>query len=76
MPRRSADLITRQKVTLATSPSATGAGPPNRRVQPTPLRVDEIVRILKALFVSKVISIYRCGAADAQAVGPPQAHSF
>jgi len=38
-------------------------------VQLTPLCGREIVRILKADFGWKVISIYQCGAADAQHVG-------
>ncbi len=46
-----------------------GEGRPNPRVQPTPLAASEIVAILKADFGSKVVSIYRCGAADAQSVG-------
>jgi hypothetical protein len=44
--------------------------PPNRRVQSTPLRGRKIVAILKSGFVPKLISLYQCGAADAQHVGP------
>jgi len=42
--------------------------PPNRRVQSTPLRGRKIVAILKSGFVPKLISLYQCGAADAQHV--------
>jgi hypothetical protein len=42
--------------------------PPNQRVQPTPLAASEIVPFLKLGFGSTVISIYYCGAADAQPV--------
>jgi hypothetical protein len=44
--------------------------PPNRRVQSTPLRGRKIVAFLKVGFPPKAFSIYWCGAADAQAVGP------
>src|SRR6266540_4272533 len=43
--------------------------PPNQGVQSTPLRGRKIAAILTAGFVSKVVSIYWCGAADAQHVG-------
>ena len=39
-------------------------------MQPTPLRVDEIAAILRARISYNAISIYRCGAADGQSVGP------
>ena len=40
------------------------------KFQPTPLRGPKIVRILNADFSSTVISVYGCGAAKRQAVGP------
>ena len=43
--------------------------PPNRRLQLTPLRGPEIVRILKTSFGSTGFPVYRGGAADAQSVG-------
>jgi hypothetical protein len=39
-------------------------------MHPTPLRVDKIVRILKADLRSTAFPIYWCGAGDGQAVGP------
>jgi len=45
--------------------------PPNRRLQLTPLAASEIVAILKTGVGSTVISIYHCGATEAQHVGPP-----
>jgi len=43
--------------------------PSNTRLQLTPLRGPEIVRILKTDFRSTVIPTYRCGATEAQPVG-------
>jgi hypothetical protein len=40
-------------------------------VQPTPLCGPKIGGILKVGFGPELVSIYRCGAADAQAVGRP-----
>jgi hypothetical protein len=48
---------------------ASTALPPNKRIQPTPLRGLKIVGILKADSVPSLVAIYQCGAADAQAVG-------
>jgi hypothetical protein len=50
--------------------------PPNRRVQLTPLRGRKIVAILKSGFVRKLISLYQCGAADAQHVGRQSINIF
>jgi hypothetical protein len=44
------------------------AVPPNPRLQLTPLRGPEIGAFLKTDFGSTVISIYRCGATEAQPV--------
>jgi hypothetical protein len=41
------------------------------RLQLTPLRGHKIGAILNARFSSTIISIYRCGATEAQHVGPP-----
>jgi hypothetical protein len=38
--------------------------PPNNALEPTPLRVDKIGRILASGSSSKAIPIYRCGAAQ------------
>jgi hypothetical protein len=38
--------------------------PPNKRFQPTPLRVDKILAILAPGFISIVFLIYRYGAAE------------
>jgi len=43
---------------------------PNKRFHPTPLRGPKIGPILKAGFAPTVISIYGCGAGEAQGVGP------
>jgi hypothetical protein len=43
---------------------------PNRRLQSTPLAASEIAPILRAGFCYNVITIYQCGAAEAQLVGP------
>jgi hypothetical protein len=43
---------------------------PNKRVQPTPLCGRKIGGILKPGFGSTAFPIERCGAADAQGVGP------
>jgi hypothetical protein len=45
--------------------------PPNTRLHPTPLRGRKVRPILKSVFGSTVISIYWCGAGEAQAVSPP-----
>src|SRR6266498_815197 len=45
--------------------------PPNQRLQLTPLAASEIVAFLKLSLGSTVISIYHCGATEAQAVGLP-----
>jgi len=47
---------------------------PNKRVQPTPLCGDKIVRILKADFVPMLILIYECGAADRNPLGAHFSH--
>jgi hypothetical protein len=39
---------------------------PNPHIQPTPLRVDQIGRILEANLSSNRSPIYRCGAGDAE----------
>jgi hypothetical protein len=44
--------------------------PPNQRLQLTPLRGGKIVAILKPDFSSTVIPTHRCGATEAQHVGP------
>jgi hypothetical protein len=38
-------------------------------MHPTPLRVDKIVRILKAKFFLTALPIFWCGAGDEQSVG-------
>ena len=43
--------------------------PPNTGLQRTALRAREIVAILKGGISPTVFSIYRCAAAEAQAVG-------
>jgi hypothetical protein len=53
------------------STNATKRLPSNKALQPTPLRVDKIVGILQCGFGSNLLSIYRGGAAERQAVGPP-----
>ncbi len=50
------------------NPNAAASLPPNQRVQPTPLRGPKIVPFLKSRFGSKLVSIYRGGAADARHV--------
>jgi len=52
-------------------PEAVDDPPPNKRFHPTPLRGPKIGPILKPGFGSTVISIYRCGAGEAQSVGRP-----
>src|SRR5262249_15910389 len=51
------------------STNATARLPSNKALQPTPLRVDKIVGILHCGFGSNLLSIYRGGAAERQAVG-------
>jgi hypothetical protein len=41
---------------------------PNKRFQPTPLRVDKILAILARGFCSTAFPVYWCGAAEAQGV--------
>jgi hypothetical protein len=45
---------------------------PNKRLHLTPLRVDEIGAILEVRSSSNRVSIYRCGAGEAQGVGTHQ----
>jgi len=43
--------------------------PPNMGMEPAPLRVDKIGRILETSSSSTHIPSYKCGAADGQSVG-------
>jgi len=43
---------------------------PNPRLHPTPLCGPKIAAILKSRYGPNVVSIYQCGAGEAQAVGP------
>jgi len=43
--------------------------PPNQGMEPTPLRVNKIRAILKLGIGPSAFPIYRCAAAEAQAVG-------
>src|SRR5215212_6742305 len=43
-------------------------------MEPTPLRVDKIKRILEMSSRKRHFPTYPCGAAHAQAVGPPDQH--
>jgi len=48
-----------------------GPARPNKALQPTLPCGPKIERILETSSILIVISIYRCGAAERQAVGPP-----
>jgi hypothetical protein len=45
--------------------------PPNKRFQPTPLRVDKIGAIFGSWFLLDGFPFYQCGAAEAQGVRQP-----
>jgi hypothetical protein len=60
----------RQRHSLMPVWSADQCRRPTSACSPTPLRGGKIGSILARSFGLKAISIYRCGAADAQSVGP------